>query len=160
MSPAPLDVPAVAGRPCSVAAALEIIGDRWSLLIVREVLFGNHRFGEIARNTGAPRDRLAARLKELVAAGVLEQREYQASPPRSDYHLTKAGRDLGTVLQVLREWGDRWAVESPPVSVRHHDHELKIGGACSVCGEPVRARDLTREMHVPDWDMAGPRAAD
>jgi DNA-binding HxlR family transcriptional regulator len=156
MTPAPLGVPPVAGRPCSVAAALEIVGDRWSLLIVREVIFGNHRFGEIARNTGAPRDRLAARLKALVAAGVLEQREYQASPPRSDYHLTKAGRDLGTVLQVLREWGDEWAVATPPVSVLHHDHELKVGRVCSVCGEQVRARDLTREMHVPDWDMAGP----
>jgi len=66
--------PVVSGRPCSIAASLEIVGDRWSLLAVREVLFGNHRFSEIARNTGAPRDRLAARLKSLVAAGVLERR--------------------------------------------------------------------------------------
>jgi DNA-binding HxlR family transcriptional regulator len=148
--------PEVAGRPCSVAAALEIVGDRWSLLIVREVLFGNHRFGRIARNTGAPRDRLAVRLKALVAAGVLEQREYQASPPRSDYHATPAGRQLWTVLQALREWGDRWAVEAPPVSVTHHDHELHIGQICSVCGEHVRARDVVRTMQVEGWDMTGP----
>jgi DNA-binding HxlR family transcriptional regulator len=148
--------PEVVGRPCSVAAALEIVGDRWSLLIVREVIFGNHRFGEIARNTGAPRDRLATRLKELVAAGILEQRSYQDSPPRSDYHLTLAGRQLGPVLQVLREWGDRWAVDSPPVAVTHHDHELRTGGVCDVCGEPVRARDVARTMHADGWDMAGP----
>jgi DNA-binding HxlR family transcriptional regulator len=148
--------PEVAGRPCSVAAALEIVGDRWSLLVIREVIFGNHRFGEIARNTGAPRDRLAARLRELVSAGVLEQREYQSNPPRADYHLTRAGRDLGAVLQVLREWGDRWAVESAPISVTHHDHELSVGRTCDVCAEPVRPADITRAMRAPGWDMAGP----
>jgi DNA-binding HxlR family transcriptional regulator len=152
----PLEVPEVAGRPCSVAAALEIVGDRWSLLIVREILFGNHRFSEIARNTGAPRDRLAARLKALVASGVLEQREYQASPPRSSYHLTRAGRQLWPVLQVLREWGDTWAVDTAPVAFAHHDHELKLGSVCSVCGEHVRARDVHREMRVDGWDLAGP----
>src|SRR6201999_3004584 len=93
-----LEEPVVAGRPCSIAAALELVGDRWSLLIVREVHFGNHRFSELARYTGAPRDRLAARLKALVGAGILERREYQESPPRSGYHLTAAGRDLVPVL--------------------------------------------------------------
>jgi DNA-binding HxlR family transcriptional regulator len=139
-----------------VAAALEIVGDRWSLLIVREVLFGNRRFSEIARNTGAPRDRLAVRLKELVAAGILEQREYQSSPPRSDYHLTAAGRQLSPVLQVLREWGDRWAVGTPPVTITHHDHELRVGGTCDVCGERVRMADIGRHMQVAGWSMAGP----
>jgi DNA-binding HxlR family transcriptional regulator len=143
-------------RPCSVGAALRIVGDRWSLLIVREVLFGNHRFGEIARNTGAPRDRLAARLKDLVADGVLEQRQYQDSPPRSDYHLTAAGRELGTVLQVLREWGDKWAVDTPPLRVTHHDHDLHVGSVCDTCGEPVRGTDIRREMVAGGWDMSGP----
>ena len=144
------------GRPCSVAAALDIVGDRWSLLIIREVVFGNHRFSDIARNTGAPRDRLALRLRELVAAGVLEQREYQANPPRSDYHLTRAGEELGAVLQVLREWGDKWAVDSPPIRVKHHDHELRIGTTCDVCGESVRRADVTRTSRTPGWDLAGP----
>jgi DNA-binding HxlR family transcriptional regulator len=151
-----LELPTVSGRPCSVAAALEIVGDRWSLLIIREVIFGNHRFGEIARNTGAPRDRLAARLKALVAAGVLEQREYQRTPSRYDYHLTVAGRELGAVLQVLREWGDRWAVEQAPVRVTHRDHDLHLGGTCDVCGEHVVAADVTRTSLVPGWDIAGP----
>jgi len=154
--PAPLDTPAVAGRPCSIAAALEIVGDRWSLLAVREVMFGNHRFSQIARNTGAPRDRLAARLKALVEAGVLEQREYQTSPPRAGYHLTRAGRELGPVLQSLLEWGDRWAVESPPTTIRHHDHVLRTGAVCDVCGERLHGKDIHRVVNVPGWDQAGP----
>jgi DNA-binding HxlR family transcriptional regulator len=148
---APLDTPTVAGRPCSIAAALEIVGDRWSLLIVREVHFGNHRFSEIARYTGAPRDRLAARLKELVAAGVLERREYQSAPPRSGYHLTAAGRDLIPVLQSLLQWGDKWAVDEPSITVRHHDHELSTGRTCDVCGERLHRGDLTRVSNRPDW---------
>jgi len=152
----PLDTPHVAGRPCSVAAALEIVGDRWSLLIVREVLFGNRRFAALARNTGAPRDRLAARLKHLVAVGVLEQREYQTNPPRSEYYLTRAGRELWPVIQTLREWGDRYAVETPPVVFRHHDHELRVGRICAECGEPVRAADVHRASRAPGWTLAGP----
>jgi len=141
-----------------VAAALQIVGDRWSLLAVREVLFGNHRFNEIARNTGAPRDRLALRLKELVAAGVLETRQYQDSPPRFEYHLTRAGRELAPILNDLRQWGDRWAVDHPPLTVRHHEHELKTRVVCATCGERVRESDVTRESNVADWDIAGPVA--
>lgn len=148
----------MAGRPCSVAAALELIGDRWSLLIVRELRFGNHRFSAIARNTGAPRDRLAARLKALASAGVIEARPYQQSPPRSEYHLTQAGRELAGVLQSLREWGDRWAVETPPVRIRHHDHDYRTTGFCAGCGEKVHEADLTWESTRDDWDRAGPVA--
>jgi DNA-binding HxlR family transcriptional regulator len=152
--------PEVAGRPCSIASALEIVGDRWSLLIVREILFGNRRFAQIARNTGAPRDRLAARLKDLVAGGILEQREYQANPPRSEYHVTPAGRSLWPVLQALREWGDRFAVETPPIAFRHHDHELRVGRVCDICGEPVHERDVERVVRAAGWDLAGPVAGE
>jgi DNA-binding HxlR family transcriptional regulator len=148
--------PAPAGRPCAIASALDVVGDRWSLLAVREVLFGNHRFSEIARNTGAPRDRLAARLKALVGAGILERREYQHSPPRADYHLTAAGRDLTPVLQALLEWGDRWAVDTPPVTITHHDHPLKSQTVCAECGEPVHRADVQRVSNRPDWTIAGP----
>ncbi|OBI17705.1 HxlR family transcriptional regulator [Mycobacterium sp. E2327] len=140
----PLQTPTVRGRPCAIAAALEIVGDRWSLLIIREVNLGHHRFGEIARNTGAPRDRLAARLKELVAAGVLERTTYQEAPPRCGYYLSEAGRDLIPVLQVLRQWGNRWAVEQPPISMRHRDHELSVGHTCDACGEPVDYAEVSR----------------
>jgi DNA-binding HxlR family transcriptional regulator len=97
------------GRPCPIAAALEVVGDRWSLLAVREVWMGNHRWSEILAGTGAPRDRLAARLKALVEAGVLERRQYQDSPPRCDYHLTDSGEQLIPVLTALKEWGREWA---------------------------------------------------
>lgn len=144
------------GRPCSIAAALSVVGDRWALLAVREVIFGNHRFSEIARNTGAPRDRLAARLKSLVAAGVLEQRQYQKHPPRSDYHLTEAGRELVPVLSALRAWGDKWAVEEPPLSITHHGHPVRPRVVCETCGGSVREEEVERTSNVAEWDLAGP----
>jgi len=153
---APLGTAELPGRPCSVAAALNLVGDRWSLLAVREVMFGNRRFSEIARNTGAPRDRLAARLKELVRAGILEQRPYQDSPPRSDYHLTPAGRELSPVIQALLEWGDKWAVDDPPLTLMHHDHKLRSKVVCATCGEKVRSADVQRVIHADGWDLAGP----
>ena len=89
-----IDPTTLPGRPCSVAAALDVVGDRWALLIVREVLLGNTRFSQIARNTGAPRDRLSARLRALVDAGVLDRHVYQESPRREEYRLTESGREL------------------------------------------------------------------
>jgi len=146
-------------RAGSIAAALQIVGDRWSLLAVRQVLFGNHRFSQIARNTGAPRDRLAARLKALVQAGVLEKREYSDTPPRSDYHLTRAGRELTPVLQALLEWGDKRAVAAPPIAIQHHDHPLRSRTVCATCGQPVRQRDVRRVSDIPGWDITGPAPA-
>jgi DNA-binding HxlR family transcriptional regulator len=144
------------GRPCAAAAALAIIGERWALLAIREVFFGNHKFNDIARNTGAPRDRLAARLKDLVEAGVLERRLYQDGPARYGYHLTDAGRDLAPVLQSLVFWGERWAVDRPPVTIRHHDHVLTAEWHCATCGEPVRAGDTHVEPNEPGWSRTGP----
>jgi DNA-binding HxlR family transcriptional regulator len=155
-----IDPATLPGRPCSLAAALEIVGDRWSLLIVREVSFGNGRFTQIARNTGAPRDRLAARLKSLVDAGILERHAYQDAPRREDYRLTEAGRDLAAVTGALLQWGDRWAVTSPPVRlVHHHDHELTPKTYCTTCEEVVRRDDVTREALAPGWDIQGPLAS-
>jgi DNA-binding HxlR family transcriptional regulator len=139
-----------------VAAALHLVGDRWSLLAVREVMFGNRRFSEIARNTGAPRDRLAARLKELVEVGILERRQYQDSPPRADYHLTQAGRELTPVLQALLDWGDKWAVADAPLTLMHHRHRLRSQVVCAACGEKVRAADVHQVINVESWDLAGP----
>ena len=136
------------GRACSIAAALEVVGDRWSLLAVREVSFGHHRFSEILEGTGAPRDRLAARLKALVAEGVLERRQYQEAPARFDYHLTEAGKDLVPVLRALMAWGDRWVVEEPPVTLLHHDHVLDVQPVCRTCGEAVRSPDVHRRENV------------
>ena len=137
------------GRFCSIAAALQVVGDRWSLLAVREVSLGNHRFSEVLEGTGAPRDRLSARLKSLVEAGVLERRQYSTAPPRWDYHLTAAGRGLLPVLRELMAWGDRWAVETPPVTLLHHDHELQPSTVCAACGEQVHGADVHRRSNTP-----------
>ncbi|NIH83925.1 helix-turn-helix domain-containing protein [Amycolatopsis granulosa] len=137
------DAPALPGRPCSIAAALHLVGDKWALLAIRELTLGNHRFIEIARDTGAPRDRLAARLRGLEAAGVVERQQYSEHPPRFEYHLTEAGRDLGMVLQALRSWGDRWAVDEPPVVFEHTcGHPLDAALMCRHCGAEVVPGDV------------------
>ena len=99
------------GRPCPIAASLEVVGERWSLLVVRELSLGAHRFGEIVSGTGAPRDRIAARLKVLVEAGVVERRRYQSGPERFEYHLTESGEALLPVLDALLVWGRAYAVD-------------------------------------------------
>lgn len=133
----PRDLP---GRACSIAAALEVVGDRWSLLVVREVSLGHRRFSEIVRGTGAPRDRLTARLHRLVEAGVLERRPYCDAPPRSDYHLTAAGWELLPVLHTLRQWADSWVVEESPAALHHgpDDHVFDGAWTCRTCGEGIR----------------------
>jgi DNA-binding HxlR family transcriptional regulator len=83
------------------------VGERWSLLILRELGFGVHRFQDIQVNTGAPRETLALRLRKLEETGVIERRRYSEHPPRDEYVLTDAGRDLSPVLTALREWGER-----------------------------------------------------
>jgi DNA-binding HxlR family transcriptional regulator len=108
------------GRPCPIAAALDVVGERWALLIVRELALGNSRFQDIVRGTGAPRDRVAARIKALDAAGVIRRVPYQTSPPRFDYQLTDSGRALLPVLDALLAWGLDHAV--PPNDPDRHRH--------------------------------------
>ncbi|MGW4637186.1 winged helix-turn-helix transcriptional regulator [Sphaerisporangium sp. NPDC004334] len=148
--------PVVPGRPCSIAATLQVAGDRWSLLAMREILFGNRRFSQIARNTGAPRDRLAVRLKSLVADGILEKREYQAT--RFEYHLTEAGRELLPVLVGLMTWGDRWAADDPPLVLEHHGHPIRPAMVCRTCGQAISDDDLHLVSHAPGWTISGPDA--
>jgi DNA-binding HxlR family transcriptional regulator len=98
------------GRPCPIAAAVEVVGERWALLVVREIALGATRFSDIVRGTGAPRDRIAARLKTLTAAGVITKVPYQSAPARDDYQLTESGRALIPVLDALLDWGKNHAV--------------------------------------------------
>ncbi|MEV0192838.1 helix-turn-helix domain-containing protein [Kitasatospora purpeofusca] len=172
----PAATPPLPGRPCSIAAALHVLGEKWALLAVRELFYGNHRFERIARNTGAPRDRLTARLRALEEAGVVERRAYSERPPRHEYHLTEAGRDLAPLTQALLAWGDRWLSPEPPVVLRHHphhpkatddpdhphhdapDHPLDAAWTCRTCGTEVRSPDLTLEIRTPHWDRHGPTA--
>jgi DNA-binding HxlR family transcriptional regulator len=131
-------------RVCSVARTLEIVGEKWALLAVREVHLGNRRFDEIVRRTGAPRDTMAARLRTLVGAGILERRQYSEHPARFEYRLTQAGRDLHPVILTLMNWGDRYLAgpDGPPTVLEHHgDHRLVAEVCCAECGEPVRTED-------------------
>lgn len=138
------------GRECSVANALAIVGERWALLALREINLGVTKFDQITRNTGASRDILAARLRALVAAGVVERRQYQAHPPRHEYVATEAGVALRPVLQALMEWGDRYATEGEPPTVLAHEcgAELHTRTVCARCGEQVVWGENTRVVRL------------
>lgn len=134
-------------RPCSVARTLEFVGAKWTLLVVRELLLGNHRFDAIVRYTGAPRDILTARLRSLEAEGFVTRVPYEERPPRFEYHLTDLGRSLGPIVATMREFGDRHlAGESgPPMRFRHIcGEEYHAVLACSACGQVVRSGEVAR----------------
>jgi DNA-binding HxlR family transcriptional regulator len=127
-----------------VARTLEIVGEKWALLAVREVFLGNRRFDEMVRLTGAPRDTLAARLRSLVSAGILERRQYSEHPARYEYRLTKAGQDLYPVILTLMRWGDKHLAgdDGAPMVLEHAcGHRLVAKVVCEACGEPVEARE-------------------
>ena len=96
-------------RVCPIADALDIVGERWTLLVLRELAFGVSRFKEIQVNTGAPRETLSLRLRKLEEYRLIERRQYCEHPPRDEYVLTQAGQDLQPVLRSLRQWGERHA---------------------------------------------------
>jgi DNA-binding HxlR family transcriptional regulator len=134
-----------AGMHCSVAQCLEIVGEWWSMLIVRDVFLGVNRFDDFQRRLGISRNILQQRLTRLVEAGVLMRVPYSEHPPRYDYRLTDKGRDLWPVLTAMRQWGDRYAAPGgPPLQVIHKGCG-QISDAvptCSSCGEPVGPRDV------------------
>ena len=125
-------------RPCSLAAALDIVGERWTLLVIREIGYGVHQFARIAAYTGVSRDILTDRLRKLEGAGLVERRQYSEHPPRFEYHLTEAGTELFPLMTALREWGDRWAVSEPAVGFSHDcGHQLETVLTCRHCRVPV-----------------------
>lgn len=130
---------ASSARECSIANALAVVGERWSLLVLREVMLGNVRFDAIAAGTGGSRDILATRLRTLVDAGVLEKRLYSEQPRRYEYLPTESGRALRPVLLALMDWGDRYVTQGPPPTVWEHTcgEELHVAAVCAACGEPV-----------------------
>lgn len=131
-------------RPCSMTAALEVVGERWSLLALREIGYGVHTFARIAAFTGASRDILADRLRKLEADGIIERRPYSEHPPRYEYHLTQAGRELFPITISLVTWGEKWANDSPSVVFRHDcGHRVAPELSCAHCGEPVTRESLT-----------------
>lgn len=131
---------------CSIARTLDIAGEPWSPLILRDVFVGISRFDDLQRDLGISRKVLAERLKHLVEEGVLERSAYSERPPRHDYVLTEKGWELCDVLLAISAWGDRWTAgeAGPPALFRHRNcgqlthAELR----CAQCGEPLHAHDV------------------
>jgi DNA-binding HxlR family transcriptional regulator len=133
------------GQACSLARSLEVIGERWSLLIVRDVMNGNRRFSGIQESLRIARNVLSARLQRLIDEDILERRAYQESPPRYEYFLTAKGLDLWPALMALMHWGDRHTPgpEGPPVVVVHKGCGGTVSdrGICESCGQVLTAHD-------------------
>jgi DNA-binding HxlR family transcriptional regulator len=131
---------------CSIAQCLEVVGEWWSLLIVRDAFLGVTRFDDFQARLGISRNILNQRLSHLVDNGVLERVPYQGRPPRSEYRLTDKGRDLWHVVTAMRQWGDRWTARGgPPVKMRHNVCGRVVTAAvvCSHCREPLDVRSVT-----------------
>jgi len=134
-----------AGMHCSVAQCLEVVGEWWTLLIVRDAFLGVTRFDEFQARLGISRNVLTQRLDHLVAAGVLERTAYSEHPPRYDYRLTERGRDLWPVLNAMRQWGDEHAAPAgPPLQIVHTacGQVFDARQTCSECGAPVGPCDV------------------
>jgi len=131
---------------CSVAQCLEVVGEWWSLLIVRDAFLGVTRFDDFQARLGISRNILNQRLSRMIDNGVLERVPYQDHPPRSEYRLTAKGRDLWPVVTAMRQWGDRWeAPGGPSLKLRHNacGRVVKAVLVCSHCGESLDARAVT-----------------
>jgi DNA-binding HxlR family transcriptional regulator len=145
------------GQTCSIARTLEIIGERWTLLILRDAFLGVRRFDDFQRNLGVARNVLNVRLQRLMDAGLLERRRYQERPERYEYRLTGRGIDLWPGLVALMQWGDRHlaGADGPPLLLEHEG----CGGAvtdrrtCEACGEPLGVHDV-RPVPGPGADDA------
>ena len=135
-----------ADQVCSVARSLEVVGERWSLLILRDVFLGRHRFDDLQASLGITRSVLAKRLAHLVDHGVLERRTYQSRPERFEYHATEKGAELFPVLGLLLAWGDRHypEPEGPPRVLRHRGcgGDLDERMTCLRCGAIPGPRDV------------------
>jgi DNA-binding HxlR family transcriptional regulator len=147
---------------CSIARTLSIIGERWSLLVLRDAFYGVKRFEHFQKDLGIARNVLTDRLNKLVEHGVLEKRPYEDRPPRYEYRLTPKGRDLLPVLLAMMRWGDRWEPigDRPPVKLIHE----KCGNvthpvsSCAHCGEELLLRDVRVDPILFGRDLIKQRA--
>ena len=135
------------GMRCSVARTLEIAGEWWTFLILRDLFKGVRRFDDMQRHTGIARNILSDRLRTLVDHGIIERRPYQERPERFEYRLTEKGIDLYPVIISLMRWGDRWETDEygPPVILTHKacGHDAMPVMACPECGVEINARQMT-----------------
>lgn len=132
----------------SVEATVNLVGDRWTFLILREAFFGVRRFVDFQRNLGVARNLLSDRLTNLVGNGIFERERYQERPERFEYRLTDKGRDLYGITIAIMRWGDRWLMDKPPLRITHRtdggDIDQKL--TCGTCGEELGAHDVRYEM--------------
>jgi DNA-binding HxlR family transcriptional regulator len=131
---------------CSLARSLEVLGERWTLLVVRDAILGLRRFDDFQRSLGVARNVLADRLARLVEAGILDRVPYQERPTRYEYHLTPMGRELGVPVVSLMHWGDRHLAgpAGPPRLTRHHDcgGTVSLTFTCDTCGDTVAGAEV------------------
>jgi DNA-binding HxlR family transcriptional regulator len=111
---------------CSIARTLGVVGDRWTLLVLRDLVLGLHRFEQLLISLGVASNVLSDRLNRLVAEGILERVRYSERPERFEYHLTKKGRELGVALIALMQWGDRYISEKPPRIARRRSDKSRV----------------------------------
>jgi DNA-binding HxlR family transcriptional regulator len=140
-----VEMKSLADMDCSVAQCLEVMGDKWTVLVLRDAFLGVTRFDDFCRRLGIPRNTLQSRLLRLVEAGVLARIPYSAHPPRHDYRLTPMGEDLWPVLNAMRQWGDRHAAPSgAPIQVLHASCGSAVPAStiCGTCGEPIGLHDV------------------
>ena len=131
---------------CSVAQCLDVVGEWWSLLIVRDAFLGVTRFDDFQARLGISRNILTRRLNHLVDRGILGRVPYQDHPLRSEYRLTDKGRDLWHVVTAMRMWGDQWAAPGgAPVTMKHTacGHLVEAMAVCSHCGGPLSGDEIT-----------------
>ncbi len=132
---------------CSVARTLSVIGDRWTMLIVRDAFLGKRRFADFQDDLGMTRHRLSARLGKLIDEGILMRVRYQDRPPRFEYRLTEKGIDLYPVIVAMLRWGDRWmaGADGPPIELVHKNCGKHVMPAltCPACKEEVNARTMS-----------------
>jgi DNA-binding HxlR family transcriptional regulator len=137
------------GQHCSIAGTLELIGERWTLLIVRDAFLGIRRFDDFQRNLGIARNVLQSRLERLVEEGILKREPYQERPPRYEYRLTRKGVDLWPVIVSLMSWGDRHLFpDGPPVVMKHRGCGGRVDDRrlCEECGAALEAWDVEPEL--------------
>lgn len=136
----------VGEMPCSVARALSVIGDRWTLLIIRNAFMRTRRFADFQQQLGISRHRLADRLSRLVDQGIFVKTAYQDKPVRYEYRLTDKGKDLYPVLQTLTAWGDKWMDQGQGAPLQYYHKScgqlFTPTVACSACGEPIDAKEV------------------
>jgi DNA-binding HxlR family transcriptional regulator len=135
------------GWPCSIARTVDLIGDAWTVLVIRELFYGQTRFDGFVDSLGIARNTLTDRLTLLAEGGVVERREYQVDPVRHEYRLTTQGRDLFGVLAAINAWGDRWLTgpEGIPVLMHHGPcgHDLQPQVTCATCRQVVTGDEIT-----------------